>query len=119
MVGIAHAATPQEINAAAAWYSTQKPAPGQYANPALAIRGKALYVNGSPAKGIAACQDCHGGPTIQASAPRLAGQNSEDLLNQLRRIRARDRAHPTDMTSSTTRFDNEQIRSLVAYIASQ
>ena len=35
MVGIAHATTPQEAKAAAAWYSTQKPAPGHSANPAL------------------------------------------------------------------------------------
>jgi cytochrome c553 len=36
MVGIAHAATPQETKAAAAWYSSQKPkpAPGHSANPA-------------------------------------------------------------------------------------
>jgi len=36
MVGIAHAATPQEAKAAAAWYSAQKPkpAPGHSTNPA-------------------------------------------------------------------------------------
>lgn len=119
MVGIAHATTPQETKAAAAWYSIQKPAPGQHADPALAERGKAMYVNGSPDKGIAACQDCHGGSKAQASAPRLAGQNNEYLINQLRRLRAGDRVHPTDMTSSATRLDNEQIRSLVAYMASQ
>jgi cytochrome c553 len=35
MVGMAHAATPQEAKAAAAWYSAQKPkpAPGHSANP--------------------------------------------------------------------------------------
>jgi cytochrome c553 len=40
MVGIAHAATPQEIKAAAAWYSAQKPkpAPGTPPIPRLRVR---------------------------------------------------------------------------------
>ncbi len=120
MVGIAHATTPQEAKATAAWYSTQKPAPGHSANPALVESGKALFVNGLPAKGVVACQDCHGAQAQgQGTAPRLGGQNIGYLVDQFRHIRAGDRAHPSDMTSSATRLDREQIRALAAFLASQ
>jgi cytochrome c553 len=119
MVGIAHAITPRETKAAAAWYSTRQPAPVHSVDAARAEGGKALYVKGLPAKGVASCQDCHGGPGVQASAPRLAGQNDGYLANQLRRIRTGSRAHPAEMTSSTTRLDDQQIRAVAAYLASQ
>lgn len=120
MVGIAHATSAQEAKAVAAWYSNQKPAPGRSANPALVESGKALFVNGSSAKGVSACQDCHGAQARgQATIPRLAGQNSGYMVNQLKHFRAGSRAHPTDMTSSATRLDNDEIRALAAYLASQ
>lgn len=120
MVGIAHATTQQEAKAAAAWYSTQQPAPGHSANPTLIESGKALFLNGSAAKSVVACQSCHGAQAQgQDNAPRLAGQNSSYLVNQLQRFRAGARTHPTDMTSTATRFDNDQIRAITAYLASQ
>lgn len=120
MVGIAHATNAREAKAAAAWYSTQKPAPGHSADPALVESGKALFVNGLPAKGVVACQDCHGAHAEgQATIPRLGGQNSGYVVNQLKCFRAGDREHPTDMSSSATRLDREQIRALAAYLASQ
>lgn len=120
MVGIAHATTPQEAKAAAAWYSTRKPAPGHSANPALVESGKALFANGLPAKGVVACQDCHGAQAEgQATIPRLGGQNGSYVVNQLKRFRAGDRAHPTDMTSSATQLDSEQIRAISTFLASQ
>jgi cytochrome c553 len=120
MVGIAHAMNPQETKAASAWYSAQKPAAGHFGNPAVIEKGKALFMNGSPAKSVVACQECHGAQAEgQATVPRLGGQNSGYLISQLRRFRAGDRAHPRDMSSSETRFDNEQIRAIAAYLASQ
>ena len=120
MVGIAHATNMQETKATAAWYSTQKPVPGRSADPSLVESGKALFVNGLPAKGVSACQDCHGARAQgQATAPRLGGQNSGYLVDQLLRIRAGERAHPIDLTSSATRLDREQIRAIAAFLASQ
>ena len=120
MVGIAHAATLHEIQTAAAWYSTQKLAPGHAASPTLVASGKALFVNGSAAKGVVACQDCHTAQAQgQATAPRLAGQNGSYLVNQLRRFRAGERAHPTDMSSSATQLDSDQIRAIATFLASQ
>ena len=51
MVGIAHAITPQEAKAAAAWYSTQKPVPGHSANPALDRERQSAVREWFPGKG--------------------------------------------------------------------
>jgi cytochrome c553 len=120
MVGIAHAANPQESKAAAAWYAAQKPGRGQSAGSALIESGKGLFANGIPDKSVMACAGCHGAQGEgSAAAPRLGGQNREYLATQLHRFRAGDRVHPTEMTSSSTRFDGEQIRAIAAYLASQ
>ena len=120
MVGIAHAATPDEAKASAAWYSAQKPGRGQSAGSALIESGKALFANGIPDKGVVACQTCHGTQGEgAAAAPRLGGQNRDYLAIQLWHFRAGDRQHPTEMTSSTTRFDGEQIRAIAAFLESQ
>jgi cytochrome c553 len=120
MVGIAHAANSQESLAAAAWYAAQKPGRGQSAASTLIESGKALFANGIADKGVTACEGCHGAQGEgSAAAPRLGGQNREYLAIQLRRFRAGERQHPTEMTSSTTRFDGDQIRALAAFLAAQ
>ena len=120
MVGIAHATNPQETKAAAAWYSVQKPARGQSASSALIESGKTLFANGIPDKGVVACEGCHGAAGEGSSAaPRLGGQNRSYLSIQLWHFRAGDRQHPSEMTSSSTRFDEEQIRAIAAFLASQ
>jgi cytochrome c553 len=120
MVGIAHAATPEETKASAAWYSAQKPGRGQSADSGSIERGKGLFADGIPDKGVVACQTCHGAQGEGSpAAPRLGGQNRSYLAIQLWHFRAGDRTHPTEMTSSTARFDSEQIRAIAAYLASQ
>ena len=120
MVGIAHATTPQEAKAAAAWYSAQKPAHGHSANPALVEKGKAVFENGPPGKGVIACQVCHGAQGVGvAGAPRLGGQNSSYLVNQLLRYRAGARLDAPEMTSSAKQLDSEQIRAVSAFLASR
>lgn len=120
MVGIAHAATPEEAKASAAWYAAQKPGRGQSAGSALIENGKGLFANGIPDKGVTACAGCHGAQGEgSAAAPRLGGQNRGYLAIQLHRFRDGDRRHPTEMTSSATRFDRDQIRAIAAFLASQ
>ena len=69
MNGMAHSISTEEAKASAAWYASQKPAPGRSGNPALIEQGQALFLKGLPAEGLVACQTCHG---AQAQArPRL------------------------------------------------
>jgi cytochrome c553 len=120
MVGIAHAATGAESKDAAAWYASQKAAPGRSANPALVDKGKALFVNGLPAQGVIACQDCHGAQAQgMATFPRLGGQNSAYLVRQLQLFRAGERGHAPEMTSIAQHLDSEQSRAVAAFLQSR
>jgi len=65
------------------------------------------------------CDSCHGTNGAGGTAPRIAGQNSSYLANQLMRFRAGDRASASEMTSIAKQLDREQIRAAVAFLASQ
>ena len=65
------------------------------------------------------CDSCHGTNGVGGTAPRLAGQNSSYLANQLMRFRAGDRAPASEMTSIAKQLDREQIRAAAAFLASQ
>ena len=65
------------------------------------------------------CDSCHGTNGVGGTAPRLAGQNSSYLANQLLRFRAGDRASTSEMTSIAKQLDREQIRAAAAFLASQ
>ena len=65
------------------------------------------------------CDSCHGTNGAGGTAPRIAGQNSSYLANQLMRFRAGDRASASEMTSIAKQLDREQIRAAAAFLASQ
>jgi len=65
------------------------------------------------------CDSCHGTNGAGGTAPRIAGQNSGYLANQLMRFRAGDRASASEMTSIAKQLDREQIRAAAAFLASQ
>lgn len=73
------------INALAAYYEAQSPAPGVRGDTAAITRGADIYAKGIAADGIPPCAACHG-PTGAGTneAPRLAGQHAQYLLKQLR-----------------------------------
>jgi len=120
MIGIAHAITPEESKASAAWYAMQKPAPGRPGDPALMQAGKRLYLKGLAAQGMAACQTCHGAQAEgRATTPRLAGQNGRYLLGELAKFAAGDRQHAPEMTMVTQHVDREQFYALAAYLQSR
>jgi ubiquinol-cytochrome c reductase cytochrome b subunit len=65
------------------------------------------------------CDSCHGANGAGGTAPRIAGQNSSYLANQLMRFRAGDRASASEMTSIAKQLDKDQIRAAAAFLASQ
>jgi cytochrome c553 len=87
MWGVAGWLSKEQITQLAAYYSAQAPAPGVPGDPALTAKGHEIYDKGDPARGNAPCQSCHGenGSGIPPN-PRLAGQNPEYLIKQLRAI---------------------------------
>ena len=120
MVGIAHALTPEETSASAAWYAVQKPTPGHSGDPAQSEAGRLLYLNGVPSQGAPPCQSCHGADAQgMGKTPRLAGQNSGYLLGELGKFNAGDRKHAPEMTMVAHNLDGAQIRALAIYLQSR
>ena len=120
MIGIAHAITAEEMKASAGWYAMQKPARGRSGNPALIQRGEALFLKGSPAQGLIACQTCHGAHAEgKAQIPGLAGQNETYVLSEMAKFKVGDRQHAPEMTTVTQHVDSEEFQALAAFLQSR
>ncbi|MBV8549914.1 MAG: c-type cytochrome [Acidobacteriaceae bacterium] len=120
MIGIAHAITPEESKAAAAWYAAQQPKPGRHGNPALIEMGSVLFANGLPSQHVPACKGCHGAQAQGVgAAPRIAGQNAEYIMSQLAKFSAGDRQHAPEMTLVTRELEGEQARAVAEYLQSR
>lgn len=80
--------TTEQIKQAAEWYASQ-PAPKPAPADSTTEEGRAIYSDGIPASDVPACVSCHGAKADgNAMFPRLAGQNTQYLLAQLRFFRA-------------------------------
>jgi cytochrome c553 len=85
MWGVAGWLSPEEIKALSDYYAAQTPAPGVPGDPALMAKGQAIYDKGDVERGNLPCAPCHGANGEGMSAnPRLAGQNVEYAIKQLR-----------------------------------
>ena len=77
-----------QIKQAATWYAAQ-PAPPPFDDDALAEKGKSIYRDGVLSAQVPACMSCHGDKAAGSGIfPRLAGQNPQYLLAQLRYFRS-------------------------------
>ena len=96
----------------AEYFSQQKPAPSSYkVDPAKAAEGKTVADN-------ALCTMCHlGGFTGQNEIPRVAGQEYDYIVKQLKDFRAKKRTNDAgNMTSVSRGLTDEQIDALANYI---
>ncbi len=120
MEGVAHAETPEQLKGAVAWYAAQTPPKGHSSNKALIVRGQHIFVNGVPEQKVLACATCHGPDAAgKGTAPRLAGQNAEYLVDQLEKFSRGDRRHAPEMTMVTRDLDPDQARAAAAYLQSR
>jgi cytochrome c553 len=105
--------TNKEMNELAAYFSKQKPAvPSHKTSPENAAAGAKLAQQFN-------CAQCHG-PALrgQQHIPRLAGQQYEYLLAQLRKFKAQKRADlDGNMTSAAQPLSEKDIEILVDYAA--
>lgn len=105
------------VAALADYFAAQKPAPAVAAtNRDAAAKGRKLFEQGSPERGLPACAGCHG-PNAegQAAFPRLAGQHGEYLFIQLQSIRTKVRASPV-MHGLIKELTDDEIVALAAYL---
>lgn len=88
-----------------------------------AASAPAQAVNGDAAAGeekVAACAACHGadGNSLAPTFPKLAGQNERYLLKQLKDVKSGLRSIPV-MTGQLDGFEEQDLRDIAAYYASQ
>lgn len=86
MWGMAGSLTDKQIQELADYFSKQAPVKANKVSPSdlNLARGKEIFENGIPAKGVIQCNSCHG-PKGEGMAtfPRIAGQHRYYLIQQL------------------------------------
>lgn len=122
---IATALSPDERQAVAAFYSAQtavKAAEPKLADAETIARGAALAAHGDWSKGLPGCNQCHGpdGQGVAGTFPRLAGQSSEYIIQELKDWqqgkRRNDPLHL--MAGVSAKLDDGEMAAVAAYYAS-
>ncbi|MHB8255975.1 MAG: c-type cytochrome [Acidiferrobacterales bacterium] len=120
MSGMAASLSPQDREDIAAYFSSQKPAPGvTKANPETLKLGQRLFRGGNRKFGISACMSCHGpaGAGIPPRFPRLAGQHAAYVEAQLLAFKNGQRTNDDHiMQSIAFRMSVAQIDAVAQYI---
>lgn len=122
MWGIARGLSDDQIAALAKYFASQPPARGTVSsNPALAQKGKSIYENGVPERGVIACMTCHG-PNAEGQGdnafPRLAGQHRDYLMLQLRHFHALLRENAV-MQGVAAKMTDDDSAAVAEYLSSK
>lgn len=122
MTGLLNNLSEQDIADIAAYYAKQPVSVAQ-AKADLVNDGKAIYLAGIPAKGVAACTACHGpaGAGVDlAGFPALGGQHADYLAAQLKKFRTGERSNDGEtlvMRSIASRLSDREINAVSSYIS--
>lgn len=120
MAGMVAALTPDDMKNLAAYFSSQKSAPGVAKDKELAAAGQKIYRGGNSANGLPACMACHGptGAGIPAQFPRVGGQHADYVETQLKNFRTGDRANdPAKMMQTiAVKMTDKDIKAVADYI---
>ena len=121
MNGMAAPLSEQDMLDIAAYFSSQKPTPGEAPEDVI-TEGHKLYVGGDLKRGVTACIACHGphGDGIGlAGFPDISGQHTSYLKTQLEAFRSGDRnnSHNGMMEDIAKRLTDKDIDILSKYIA--
>jgi cytochrome c553 len=111
----------QDMHDLAAYYASQKPTPGS-TPPEFVELGQQVYRGGNIGTGLPACMGCHsptGAGNPRAVFPRLSGQHSKYVENQLRGYRDRLRANDPQgmMRKVAQRMTVEELQAVAQYVA--
>ncbi|MBU6465377.1 MAG: cytochrome c4 [Burkholderiales bacterium] len=103
-----------------AWWLTSKPAKEGFAKDKdLVALGERIYRGGIADRSIPACAGCHSpnGAGIPSGFPRLAGQNGNYTVAQLKAFRDGVRTNSIPMTGVAAKLNDREIRAVSDYIA--
>lgn len=109
-----------EIDAMAAYYAAQKPAPGEPGDLQMIAKGKAIFERGIPSQNVPACAACHGQNGEGVSPfPRLAGQHAAYLIKQLNVFKGPQRPAAVAMHQIVQTLSPEEIEAVAIYLQSK
>lgn len=120
MWGLSRSLTDDQIKGLADYYAAKAPAPipGATVDPTTLAGGKAIFEQGVPEKGIAACSACHG-PQAQGNEqfPRLAHQHSDYIIKQLTIFqRTEERPEGSIMKTVAHELTRKNMEDVAAYL---
>jgi cytochrome c553 len=118
MQGMAAPLTPEDIQAVAAYFESQKPVESVAHDKALAMRGEKLWRAGLKNVQAPACAGCHGaaGHGIPAQYPRLAGQNADLVFGWLKAYATGARPHGV-MGPLAAKLSDNDMKALAEYVS--
>ena len=120
MWGWARSLTDQDIKEIGAYYAAQKRTSDEAAPEPLNSKGRNIYENGMPDKGVPPCSTCHGAQGEgKDDAPRLAGQHAPYLVRQLRVFRSMERPAAVAMHAIVTPLTDSDMDAVAAYLQSK
>ena len=119
MWGMAAQLTDAAITEIAAYYASQRPAPGKPAGRGETAAGKKIYQEGIPAQQVPPCQSCHGDKAAgNGPFPRLARQHRPYLERQLAAFISNARANEI-MHENSKNLTALQISQIAAFLSAQ
>ncbi len=109
----------KEFETLAAFFHKQKPKPGGAVDAKLAAQGKEIYDEGIVGSAVPACSGCHnedGSGTEKY--PRIAGQHSAYVIQQLLSFKSGERANDVKavMRAVAKRMNEKEIRAVAEYV---
>jgi cytochrome c553 len=119
MSGIIPMVDEKEFEALAKFFSKQKPNPSGKSDPKLAAQGKEIYDEGIVGSAVPACSGCHnedGSGTEKY--PRIAGQHSAYVVQQLLSFKNGERANDVKavMRAVAKRMNEKEMRAVAEYV---
>jgi cytochrome c553 len=120
MSGMAGMLSDADMHAVAEYFSKQTLNLGQAKTNGAGSLGEKIYRAGIQANNVPACAACHGpsGDGLPVKYPRLGGQHSEYVLNQLRQFRLGARANDEAkvMRTIAAKLTDQEMEAVADYI---
>lgn len=120
MSGMAGMLSDADMHAVAEYFSKQTLNLGQAKTNGAGSLGEKIYRGGIQANSVPACASCHGpaGDGLPVKYPRLGGQHTDYVLNQLRQFRLGARANDEAkvMRTIAAKLTDQEMEAVADYI---
>jgi cytochrome c553 len=120
MSGMVATLSPDDMKNLAAYFSSQQPKAASAKDQVLALTGQKIFRGGVQGAGVPACASCHGaqGAGIPVQFPRLAGQHTDYIYDQLNKFRVGERANDGAkmMRTIAAKMTDSDMKAVATYI---